>query len=212
MRINTQCFIWSLSFIPDGNRETTMLTVLPASEQELNNLLEVQLSSLVLDWSKRVDEKQTTINELEQKVLASNRQIEKLSKYITHWRRVERQTTTNPPNHYNTTPPTSTRSVRVKQQKRRRQQSPQPLQPQQSVKRCRHSDNSFRNQFTEYSAVWLLTRQLPLSRVDLTPVRPIEEVWPPIADRHWTLPPVPIRLCTSPTRSWTWLKEGTVSQ
>ena len=63
----------------------------------------------------------------------------KLSKYITHLRRVKRQTTTNPPNHYNTTPPTSTRSVREKQQKRRRQQSPQPLQPQKS----RSRDNSF---------------------------------------------------------------------
>ena len=92
-----------------------MLTVLPASEQELNNLLEVQLSSLVLHWSKRVDEKQTTIDELERKVLASNRQIEKLSKYITHWRRVEsRQTTANPPHHYNTTPPSSTRSSSTK--------------------------------------------------------------------------------------------------
>ena len=121
-----------------------MLPALPASEQELNNLLEVQLSSLVLDWSKRVDEKQTTIDELERKVLASNLQIEKLSKYITHWRRVEsRQTQPNPPNHYNTTSPTSTRSVRQKQQKRRRQQSPQPLQPQHPVKRSRHSDNSF---------------------------------------------------------------------
>ena len=172
-----------------------MLPALPASEQELNNLLEVQLSSLVLDWSKRVDEKQTTIDELERNVLASNLQIEKLSKYITHWRRVEsRQTAANPPNHYNTTSPTSTRSVRQKQQKRRRQQSPQPLQPQHPVKRSRHSDNSFVTKFTEYSAVWHLTRQLPLLGVDLTPVRPIEEVWPPITDLHWTLPPVQIRL------------------
>ena len=66
-----------------------MPAVLPASEQELNNLLEVQLSSLVLDWSKMVDEKQVTIDKLEQKLIASNKQIEKLSDYITHWRSVE---------------------------------------------------------------------------------------------------------------------------
>ena len=106
-----------------------MPSILPTSEQELNNLLEVQLSSLVLDWSKIVDEKQTTIDELERKVLASNRQIEKLSKYITHWRRVEGQYAVdgptkgehrNQPQHYNTTSPSPSHSVRGKQQKRRR--------------------------------------------------------------------------------------------
>ena len=113
-----------------------MLPVLPTSEQELNNLLEVQLSSLVLDWSKRVDEKQTAIDELERKLQASNCQIEKLSEYISHWRRVKtelpRQKVDELTRHYNTTP---TRSVRQKPQKRRRQQSPQPLQPQKSRRR-----------------------------------------------------------------------------
>ena len=49
----------------------------------------MQLTSLVLDCSKRVEEKQKIINGLETKLIASNQQIEKLSRYINHWRGVE---------------------------------------------------------------------------------------------------------------------------
>ena len=85
---STPCIIWSLSSILEGNNHAR---VLPTSEQELNNLLEVQLSSLVLDWSKRVDEKQVNIEKLERKLISSNQEIEKLSNYITHWCSVEAQ-------------------------------------------------------------------------------------------------------------------------
>ena len=133
-------------------------SILPTSEQEVNNLLEVQLSSLVLDWSKRVDEKQTVIDDVERKVEAANRQIEKLSKYITHWRRVEGETQEAQPSHrqcytkaqsqllqpYNTTSLGPSRSVRGKQQKRRQQQQVElPLPQQPSVKRSSHNNNSF---------------------------------------------------------------------